>query len=169
MKIEMLTKCFVLLFLLCGSSFATDTTNSISGEKNLVEVTFTSDERDGTVSTFFMSETRFGSGSINDYTGFSGGAGGPNPDADTRAKRCMALLKKLNEPHDLPASPSDIVTVKCSSEGEALEKKFPYDRVPAEVKQILAIIHFNGFTNPDGRFSDKPFGRLKFIQESTNK
>jgi hypothetical protein len=79
--------------------------------------------------------------------------GGPVADLDTRKKaaECLELLKPLRQPEDLPESPSQILTVRGFDGQSTLEKRFPIDRVPLEVHQILALMGCD----------DAQFGHLK--------
>jgi hypothetical protein len=155
-------KTFIILSLFCGSLYAADTTNSYSPGKHLVEVIFATDDRPTnqmfhTIVTLWISEKNRGSDrwvySWANQSGYS-----PDADTEKKAKRCKELLKALDEPKDLPASPNQIVTVRCLYGGETLAKKFPIDRVPYEVHQILTIMGFR----------DEDFVRLKFIQKQPN-
>jgi hypothetical protein len=79
--------------------------------------------------------------------------GGPVADSDDlkKAAECLELLKPLRQPEDLPASPSQIVTVRCFDGQNTLEKRFPIDQIPSEIHQILDLM---GCQNA-------PFSRLK--------
>jgi hypothetical protein len=64
------------------------------------------------------------------------------------------LLKALEEPRTLPESLNRVVTVRCADGDKWIAKRFPIDRVPAEVHQVLMILGFD----------DKDFGRLTFVK-----
>jgi hypothetical protein len=152
-------KIFVILILSCGSLYAADMTNSVSTDKRLFEVTFAKDDMPPKhmfhiVYFFWISERRIG----EDEAIYSwADHGGYNFDANAKAKaeQCKKLLKGLEQPKDLPASPNQIVTVRCFANDETIAKMFPIDRVPYEVHQMLTIIGC----------PDDAMGRLKFIKK----
>jgi hypothetical protein len=156
-------KVFIIFYLLCGSLYAADSTNSASNYRRLVEVNFAADDMQPTqqfhiVMTFWISEK----GKGNDrwvYDWAAQGGESPCPDGETKAKKCKELLKALSQPKVLPESPNQIVTVKCADEDKWIIRRFPIDKVPVEVHQILTIMGVH----------DKEFNRLKFIKNPSNK
>jgi hypothetical protein len=125
----------------------------------LVEVVFATDDRPPvqtfhTIVMLWISENQHGQyRQIYDWAT----QGGSSPDTDTlqKAAECLKLLKLIGQPKDLPESPNHVVMVRCLDGDNMLVKKFPIDRIPSEVHQILAIMGFD----------DSQFIRLKFIQK----
>jgi hypothetical protein len=132
--------------------------NAAAGDKRLVEVIFADDDKPPTqmfhtIVTLWMSEND--RGLDRDVYSWAH-QGGSSPDSNTRKKatESLSLLKALEEPRTLPQSPNRIVTVRCADGDKWIAKRFPIDRVPAEVHQILMILGFD----------DKDFSRLTFIK-----
>ena len=148
----------IILFLLCGSLYAAESTNAASSDKRLVEVIFAADDKPPTqqfhiVMTLWLSERNRGDDRfVYDWAV----QGGSSPDSDTRKKttETLKLLQALDEPKVLPESPNQIVTVRCADGDKWLVKRFPIDKVPAEVHQILTIMGFH----------DGDFNRLRFVK-----
>jgi len=82
------------------------------------------------------------------------GSASIDPNIQTEAIECLKLLKALDQPKDLPEITNHIVTVEGLDGDNMLVRRFPIDRVPEEVHQMLAIM----------RFRDTQFSRLKFVQ-----
>jgi hypothetical protein len=151
-------KAFIISILLCVSLRAADTTNAPSSDKRLVEVTFAADDKPPTqrfhiVMTLWLSEENRGHDRfVYDWAV----QGGSSPDSDTlkKAAESLKLLQALDEPKDLPESPNQIVTVRCTDGDKWLVKRFPIDKVPPKVHQILTIMGFQ----------DGTFNRLKFTK-----
>jgi hypothetical protein len=153
-------KTFIILFLLCSSLYAADTTNSASSDKRIVEVTFARDDKPPTqefhiVMTLWLSEQNRGF-DRDVYSWAHQGGSGPDPDTHKKAAESLKLLRALDEPKVLPDSPNQIVTVRCANGDKWVVKRFPIDKVPAEVHQILTIMGFH----------DEEFSRLTFIKKA---
>ena len=151
-------KAFIIFFLLCGSLYAADTTNAPSSDKRLIEVTFARDDKPPTemfhiVMTLWLSEKNRGS-DRDVYSWAHQGGYGPDPDTRKKAAECLKLMQALDEPKVLPDSPNQIVTMRCADGDKWVVKRFPIDKVPAEVHQILTIMGFH----------DREFSRLTFIK-----
>ena len=153
-------KAFIIFFLLCGSLYAADTTNAPSRDKRLVEVTFARDDKPPTqtfhiIMTFWLSEQNRGfDRDVYDWAH----QGGSSPDHDTHKKSAdsLKLLRALDEPKVLPDSPNQIVTVRCAEGDKWVVRRFPIDKVPAEIHQILTILGVH----------DEEFSRLTFIKKA---
>jgi hypothetical protein len=153
-------KAFIILVLLCGSLYAADTTNSASSDKRLVEITFAADDKPPTqafhiVMTLWLSEKNRGLDRFV-YDWAHQGGHGPDPDARKKAAEALKILQTLPEPKVLPDSPNRIVTVRCADGDKWTTKRFPFDKVPAEVHQILTLLGFR----------DEEFSRLTFIKKA---
>jgi hypothetical protein len=130
-----------------------------SGDKHLVNVVFALDDKPETemfhtVVVLWISEKNRGTlRSIYNWAQQDG----QGVDAETQQKslKCAKILKALQQPDKLPESVNQIVTVKCLDGDKTLVKKFPIDRVPFEVRDILTIMGFR----------DEEFSRLKFIKK----
>jgi len=160
---EKVMKIIIIFILLCGSLHAADTTNSLSSDRRLVEVSFTKDDKSTSqsghiVTVLWISEKSRGL-DRHVYSWAHQGFVAPDTDNSQKAAESLKLLETLDEPKDLPASPNQIVTVRCLAGGDTIAKRFPIDQVPSEVHQILTLMGFR----------DEEFSRLKFIQKpSTN-
>ena len=132
-----------------------------SGDKDLVEVTFATDDKAPresfhTVLTLFISEKRVGMRrDVFDWAH----QGGYNSDTNAleKAAKCKKLMMALDQPKDLPDSPNQIVTVRCMDGEKIVVKKFPIERVPTEVHQMLILMGCS-----DESLSH--MNRLKFIK-----
>ena len=151
-------KTFIHILMLCGSLYAADSTDLGPNDKRIVEVTFAIDDkpptqRHHTVMTLWLSGQN--RGSARDIRSYAyQGAWQPDPDTHKKAAESLKLLRALDEPKNLPDSPNQIVTVRCADGEKWLVKRFPIDKVPVEVHQILTIMGF----------LDESFSRLTFIK-----
>lgn len=84
------------------------------------------------------------------------GASGHDPDTRKKAEESLKLLRAMGEPKVLPDSPNQIVTVRCADGDTWLVKRFPIDKVPTEVRQILTFMGVR----------DEELNRLTFIKKA---
>ena len=150
----------IIFCLLCGSLHAADTTNAPSSDKRLVEVIFAADDKPPTqrfhiIMTYWLSEQNRGS-DRDVYDWAIQGGSSPDPDTLKKAAESLKLLRALNEPTNLPDSPNQIVTIRCADGDKWVVKRFPIDRVPAEIREILTIMGVQG----------EQMGRLTFIKKN---
>lgn len=118
-------------------------------DRHLVDVIFhfNDDNPDSTAApwhverTVFISELRRGTISVDNFARQSTSFG--ETDNQTKAKNCLALLKELEEPKDLPELPKQIVTVRCADGDKWIVRRFPINRVPIGVRQILDITGYS--------------------------
>ena len=130
-----------------------------AGDSHLVEVTFALDDKPATqdfheVVTLWISERSRGRTCFVYNWAVQGGQG---PDTNTAAKaaQCLKLMRAINQPKDLPESEDEIVTVRCRDGDKTLVKKFPMQKVPPEVHELLTIMGCK----------EAEFGRLKFVRK----
>ncbi|MFZ0829175.1 MAG: hypothetical protein WAO02_17315 [Verrucomicrobiia bacterium] len=137
------------------------TINTVSADRRLVEVVFPEDDKPSdemfhAVVTLWMSEKNLGS-DVLVYKWDRRGGSIPQEDAGIRAQQCQRLLMMLSEPTNLPLASNQIVTVRCFDGDKTLEKQFSINRVPPEVRQMLAIMGFE---------DDQISPRLKFVPDT---
>jgi hypothetical protein len=93
-------------------------------------------ERGHTVHTAYVSNYEIGS--ENDiYSWALQGGSTEDFEAPKKAAQWIELLRPLQEPHSLPDSPNRIVTIRYLDGENRVEKRFPTDRVPWAVHDVL--------------------------------
>jgi hypothetical protein len=115
-----------------------------AGDRHLVEVTFALDDKLSTedfhtVLTFWISEKNRGMTRWV-YNWAAQGGHGPETNAVEKAAKCLKLIKALHQPKDLPESRNQIVTARCREGGETLVRRFPIERVPSQVHEVLTLM-----------------------------
>jgi hypothetical protein len=75
-------------------------------------------------------------------------------NAVEKAAQSVRLLESLAQPEHLPESSSQILTARWFEGDRVMEKKFPIDQVPSEVREVLLTM----------RCSEQDFKRLTFIR-----
>ena len=88
---------------------------------------------------FWLSELSRGS-DRDVYAWAIQGSSTPDPDTKKKAAESLELLQSLDEPKILPDSPNQIVTIRCADGDKWIVKRFPIDKVPAEIHEILTIM-----------------------------
>jgi hypothetical protein len=90
-------------------------------------------------------------------------------NAQEKANKCRELIRALPQPQNLPDLESHIVTAKCLGPPEAILRRFPIDRVPSAIREVLLLTE-QVKTNETGDVTELPYtnalARLTFIQES---
>ncbi len=153
-------KVFIALASFCSSLYAAET-NFAATDRRLVEVSFATDDKAPTqmfhtVVTLWISEKNRGS-SRDVYSWAHQGGYGSDTNTFKKATGSLKLLRALDEPKILPESPNQIVTVRCADGDKWVVRRFPIDKVPDKIHQILTIMGFK----------DADFSRLTFIKEAT--
>lgn len=143
-------KATFLTLLFPAILFAADANESERPDKRLVEVSYAfyaQSARPLPVRvTLYLSERWRGSITDIPYWARQGGAVGEE-HTQAKAEKCLALLKRLTEPNDLPEESTQIVSVRCADGDKWVTRRFRIDRLPNEVRQILLTMGFS-----EGRF-----------------
>lgn len=153
-------KTVIFLLFFSASLLALEITDwALPSSKRLVEVSFSDNDLNDPQSsqlwvTLYISERERG-GVRESWSGIDGKSyvwSHPEFEAQQKAKRCLSLLASTAQPQALPEDPRRVLTVRWA-EGW-IERRFPIDRVPAQIRDILLTVGF----------CDENFKRLTFFQ-----
>lgn len=153
------TLLFLVLCLTIGLAAAQDKGRRMASSNYLAEAWFALDDRPArsgghTVVGFYIANGTVGMYRLI-YNWANQGVHSPDTNAVEKAAECMKLLRALGQPNGLPESPNRILIIRCADGRETVERKFPIDQVPPEVRRILTIMGCG----------EEGFKRLKFLQK----
>jgi hypothetical protein len=164
-KYKIFWACLSLMVCLwSGIAMGQDTSPHMSFSNSLVEVTFALDDKPAqrqedmfhTVMFYYITKDRIGMIRSEHHWANHGG-GSKDPKAQEKAVQCTKLLKSLDQPKGLPESSNHILTVRYLDAGKTIERKFPINQVPTEVRETLIL---EGCPK-----NGEELKRLKFIQK----
>lgn len=152
----------LLLLLICNrANAAGEARANLEGTNHLVDVRFAMDDKPAhetfhtVIDQWLTASSSGGRAKAYDWAIM----GGENPDAlgKEKAAKCLQILKRLDQPTNLPNDPNQILTVKCKDGDEILERKFSIRQVPASIRELLSLI---------GIKRTEEFDRFTFVEET---